>query len=77
MKKFVYLAACCLISMTGSAQLVKQKAEKINKQSEMDWFNCSFDKDSVYGAEVNKAYEYLTANKKKAKKRPVLSLIHI
>ena len=75
MKKFVYLATCCLISMTGSAQLVKQKAEKINKQSEMDWFNCSFDEDSVYGAEVNKAYEYLTANKKKAKKRPVVAMI--
>ena len=75
MKKFVYLATCCLISMTGSAQLVKQKAEKINKQSEIDWFNCSFDKDSVYGAEVNKAYEYLTANKKKAKKRPVVAMI--
>lgn len=48
------------------------RSRNTKKQSELDWFNCSFDKDSVYGAEVNKAYEYLKANKKKAKKDRLL-----
>ena len=68
MKKFIFSIVCCLISIAVSAQLVQQKAEKQKSQSELDWFNCSFDRDGVYGAEVNKAYEYLNANKKKAKK---------
>ena len=68
MKKLIFPIVCCFISMTVSAQLVKQQAET-QKQSELDWFNCSFDQDSVYGAEVNKAYDYLNANKKKAKKK--------
>lgn len=75
MKKFIFSIACCLISATISAQLVQQKAEKPKSQAELDWFNCSFDRDSVYGAEVNKAYEYLKTNNKKAKKRPVVALI--
>lgn len=25
----------------------------------MDWYNCSFEEDGVYGAEINKAYEFL------------------
>lgn len=75
MKKLIFSIVCCLVSVAVSAQLVKQKAEKPQKQSELDWFNCAFDTDSVYGAEVNKAYEYLKANKKKARKRPVVALI--
>ena len=75
MKKLIFPIVCCFISMTVSAQLVKQQAETQKKQSELDWFNCSFNQDSVYGAEVNKAYDYLKANKKKAKKRPVVALI--
>lgn len=68
MKKLISLILCCLICGITSAQLIKQKVEKQKKQSELDWYNCSFDRDSVYGAEVNKAYEYLNANKKKLKK---------
>ena len=68
MKKLISLILCCLICGITSAQLIKQKVEKQKKQSELDWYNCSFDRDSVYGAEVNKAYEYLNANKKKIKK---------
>ena len=75
MKKLIFPIVCCFISVTVSAQLIKPKAETQKKQSELDWFNCSFDQDSVYGAEVNKAYDYLKANKKKAKKRPVVALI--
>ena len=76
--RFVFpplLILCCLICGITSAQLIKQKVEKQKKQSELDWYNCSFDRDSVYGAEVNKAYEYLNANKKKLKKRPIVALI--
>ena len=73
MKKLIFSIVCCFISIAVSAQLVKQKVETQKKQSELDWFNCSFDQDSVYGAEVNKAYDYLKANKKKAKKRPVVA----
>ena len=75
MKKLIFPIVCCFISVTVSAQLIKPKAETQKKQSELDWFNCSFDRDSVYGAEVNKAYEYLNANKKKLKKRPIVALI--
>ena len=75
MKKLISLILCCLICGIASAQLIKQKVEKQKKQSELDWYNCSFDRDSVYGAEVNKAYEYLNANKKKLKKRPIVALI--
>ena len=74
MKKLIFPIVCCFISVTVSAQLIKPKAETQKKQSELDWFNCSFDQDSVYGAEVNKAYDYLKANKKKSKKRPVSKL---
>lgn len=75
MKKLIFFISYCLICGTVSAQLVKQKIEKPKKQSELDWYNCSFDRDSVYGAEVNKAYEYLNTNKKKPKKRPIVALI--
>ena len=75
MKKLIFSIVCCLISIAASAQLVKQQADKQKKQSELDWFNCSFDKDGVYGVEVNKAYEYLQANKMKAKKRPIVAMI--
>ena len=68
MKKLIFSIVCCFISIAVSAQLVKQKVETQKKQSELDWFNCSFDQDSVYGAEVNKAYDYLKANKKKVPK---------
>lgn len=38
-----------------------------------DWHNGSFEKDGVYGAEVDKAYEFL--GKKKSKYRPVVAII--
>ncbi len=63
----VFVGVC-----TVNAQLVKQKV-KIDKQSERDWYNCSFDKDGVYGACVNEAYEFLKG--KKVKARPIVALI--
>ena len=43
------------------------------KQKDLDWYNCSFEMDSVYGAEVNKAYDFLKG--KEVKKTPVVAVI--
>ena len=45
--------------------------EEQKKQADLDWYNCSFDKDGVYGCEVNKAYDFL--KDKKVKKRPIVA----
>ena len=70
-KYFLLLMASACISV-ADAQLIKQNEEQ-KKQADLDWYNCSFDKDGVYGAEVNKAYDFL--KEKKIKKRPVVALI--
>ena len=55
----------CLVTPLGVyAQLIKIKTST-TKQTECDWYNCSFEKDSVYGACVNDAYEYAKNKKKK------------
>lgn len=71
-KYFLLLMASACISV-ANAQLVKQNDQSEKKQSDLDWYNCSFDQDCVYGAEVNKAYDFLKG--KKVKKRPVVALI--
>ncbi len=73
MKKCFLLLVMGVPACIASAQLVKQNDQGEKKQSDLDWYNCSFDKDGVYGAEVNKAYEFLKG--KKIKKRPVVALI--
>ena len=70
-KYFLLLMASACISV-ADAQLIKQNEEQ-KKQADLDWYNCSFDQDGVYGAEVNKAYDFLKG--KKIKKRPVVALI--
>ena len=55
------------------AQLVKQTAQNQKSQAELDWYNCSPEEDGVYGAAVNKAYEYLKG--KKLEKRPVVAFV--
>ena len=70
-KYFLLLMASACISV-ADAQLIKQNEEQ-KKQADLDWYNFSFDKDGVYGAEVNKAYDFLKG--KKIKKRPVVALI--
>ncbi|MCZ4245047.1 S8 family serine peptidase [Pedobacter punctiformis] len=57
------------IVITGQAQLVQKKS----KEKIADWYNLSQDKDGVYGAEVNKAYEFLKG--KPVKKKPVVAII--
>ena len=73
MKKYLLLFVTGLCFSAVEAQLVKQEVQTPKKQSDLDWYNCSFDQDGVYGAEVNKAYEFL--KEKKIKKRPVVALI--
>ena len=70
-KYFLLLMASACISV-ADAQLIKQNEEQ-KKQADLDWYNCSCHKDGVYGAEVNKAYDFLKG--KKIKKRPVVALI--
>ncbi len=55
------------------AQLIGTGSSTQKKQSDLDWYNCSFDKDGVYGCEVNKAYDFL--KDRKIKKRPIVALI--
>ena len=58
-KSFILLIMSVFLTVDiVNAQLVKQKV-KTDKQSDRDWYNCSFDKDGVYGACVNEAYEFL------------------
>ena len=72
MKKYFLLLMASVCISVADAQLIKQNEEQ-KKQADLDWYNCSFDKDGVYGAEVNKAYDFL--KEKKIKKRPVVALI--
>lgn len=73
MKKYFLLLLLCVGALAVNAQLIKQNATVQKKQLDLDWYNCSFDKDGVYGVEVNKAYEFLRG--KKIKKRPIVALI--
>lgn len=77
MKKYlIVLVVSVLVAVCdgAKAQLVKQKAKvEQMKQSEQDWYNCSFEKDGVYGACVNEAYEFL--KEKKVKAKPIVALI--
>lgn len=73
MKKYFLLLMTSACISVVDAQVIKQNEQVQKKQSDLDWYNCSFDKDGVYGAEVNKAYDFLKG--KKMKKRPVVALI--
>lgn len=73
MKNYFLLFFMCMNVGMLNAQLIKQDNQSGKKQSDLDWYNCSFEKDGVYGAEVNKAYELL--KREKLKKKPVVALI--
>lgn len=55
MKKYVLLLFACMGMNVSYAQLIGTGGSTQKKQSDLDWYNCSFDKDGVYGCEVNKA----------------------
>ncbi len=77
MKKYftiLMLSVFVVIGNVTMAQLVKQKTKVEEKiQSNRDWYNSSFEKDGIYGACVNEAYEFL--KDKKVKMRPIVALI--
>ena len=74
MKRYlISILAILLFIGTTQAQLVKQQAQTQKKQTDLDWYNCSFEKDGVYGAEVNRAIEFL--KDKKLRKRPIVAFI--
>ena len=73
MKKYVLLLFACMGINVSYAQLIGTGSSTQKKQSDLDWYNCSFDKDGVYGCEVNKAYDFL--KDRKIKKRPIVALI--
>ena len=73
MKKYLLLLGLCVCVGMANAQLIKQGNQISKKQADLDWYNCSFSEDGVYGAEVNKAHEFLKG--KKLKKRPVVALV--
>ncbi len=73
MKKYLLLLVLSACVSVANAQLIKQDSQTRKQQSDLDWYNCSFSEDGVYGAEVNKAYEFLKG--KKLMKRPVVALV--
>lgn len=73
MKKYFLSIVLGFCVLAVNAQLVNQTSQNQKKQSDLDWYNCSFEQDGVYGCEVNKAYEFLKG--KKLKKRPLVALI--
>lgn len=73
MKKYFLLVVLGLCMSIANAQLIKQGNQAPKTQSDLDWYNCSFSEDGVYGAEVNKAHEFLKG--KKLKKKPIVALV--
>lgn len=73
MKKYFLLLVLSVCVSVANAQLIKQEEQTRKQQSDLDWYNCSFSEEGVFGAEVNKAYEFLKG--KKLKKRPVVALV--
>ena len=68
MKNYLHLClALCLASGTLAANAQKME------QKDADWYNCSFEEDGVYGAEVNRAYRYLQG--KTPRKQPLIAFI--
>jgi thermitase len=65
---FLLVTGCTTI--TTQAQLVKKT---VGDQKTADWYNLSADKDQVYGAEINKAYDFLKG--KTPKKTPLVAII--
>lgn len=73
MKKLFLVLSVGLLIHTADAQILNTGKQGERKQSKLDWYNCSFESDGVYGAEINRAYDFL--KDKKIKKRPVVALI--
>ena len=42
----------------SKAQLVRQKSESVKSQANLDWYNCSPEKDGIWGADINSCLLY-------------------
>ncbi|MDE6450811.1 MAG: S8 family serine peptidase [Odoribacter sp.] len=58
------MALCLFIHLQGKAQLTGENRQTFYP---LNWHTLSFDKDSVYGLELDKAYEFLKGKTKKQK----------
>ncbi|MCZ4245127.1 S8 family serine peptidase [Pedobacter punctiformis] len=67
--KGLLIFTLCIPFFQLKAQLIKNTA----KENIADWYNLSADQDGVYGADVNKAYQFL--KDKAIKKKPVVAII--
>ncbi|MCX2452199.1 S8 family serine peptidase [Pedobacter sp. PLR] len=65
----VFSGILCVVAFHVNGQLVKPSP----KQKILDWQFSAFDQDGVYGAEVNKAYEFLKG--KQPKKKPIIAMV--
>lgn len=68
----IYISIACIAFSANmvQAQLVNT-TPKANKAS--DWYNASFEKEGIFGAGVNQAYEFL--KNKKPLKKPIVAII--
>ena len=55
---------CLWLSLQGKAQLMNEERQIVYP---LNWHTLSFDRDSVYGMELDKAYEFLKGKEKKQK----------
>lgn len=55
---------CLWFSLQGKAQLMNEERQTVYP---LNWHTLSFDRDSVYGMELDKAYEFLKGKEKKQK----------
>lgn len=70
----LFMAGALLgVNQLAEAQLVKQRTEQEKTKTQLDWYNASPEDNGVYGAGVDKAYQFLKS--KKVKKRPIVALI--
>ena len=69
--KWLFFVSLLLTIRVVYAQLEEKSAVKAQK--DLDWYNCSFEADHVYGAAINKAYQFL--KNKKGKSKPIVALI--
>ena len=69
--KWLFFVSLLLTIRVVYAQSEERSAVK--EQKDLDWYNCSFEADQVYGAAINKAYQFL--KDKKGKSKPIVALI--
>lgn len=69
--KWLFFVSLLLTIRVVYAQSEEKSAVK--EQKDLDWYNCSFEADQVYGAAINKAYQFL--KDKKGKSKPIVALI--